>query len=140
MQRARASNGPFTVNPNVLYLGCMTVVRFMLGRTRSLMRKAAVLLAGTQLVLGGAPLLESGAKSASAHVESKGIQLHHAHDEASCIACTAHRILGGADPVQPPLVNAAARLTSHAPEIVTRAVSRRSSLKRSRAPPAPVLS
>jgi hypothetical protein len=118
----------------------MTVVQSIMGRTRSFMRKAAILLAGTQLILGTAPLLETGSRSASAHVESKGVQLHHAHDEANCIACTAHRLLGGAEPVQAPLADTPDRIVARSPELAGRPAAGNALLQRSRAPPSPVLS
>ncbi|MBC7788954.1 MAG: hypothetical protein H7Z74_03320 [Anaerolineae bacterium] len=62
-----------------------------------MMRWAALLLAATQLALGTAPLFESGGGSPLSHMESGGTKLHNTHDEANCIACTAHRILAGAE-------------------------------------------
>jgi hypothetical protein len=48
-------------------------------------------------------LLATGADSwqgrdASAHVERRGTQLHHAHDEATCVACTAQTLHAQAAP------------------------------------------
>ncbi|HWL39941.1 MAG TPA: hypothetical protein VNO75_06865 [Gemmatimonadaceae bacterium] len=76
----------------------MTRVQILIGRTRSMMRKAAVVLAATQMVIGGAPFAESGSRSATAHVEAAGVQLHHAHAEELCIACAALKVVGGAAP------------------------------------------
>jgi hypothetical protein len=55
-----------------------------------LRRLSAVVAAVAQFTL----ILATGADSwhgrdASAHVERTGTQLHHAHNEASCVACTA---------------------------------------------------
>ena len=79
-------------------LSGMTVVQMLIGRTRSTMRKAAVFLAATQIMLGSAPLTESGSRSAGAHVEAIGVELHHAHSEESCIACAALKIFDSAAP------------------------------------------
>ncbi len=64
-------------------------------------------------------LLATGADSwqgrdASAHVERSGTQLHHAHDEATCVACTAQTLHAQAsppaiawpDPAAPPVATA----------------------------------
>ena len=113
----------------------MIVVQIMLGRTRSLMRKVAVLIAASQLVLGSAPLFESGARDASAHIEANGVALHHVHDEANCIAFTASRLLSGAEPLQPAAINAVARIASPRSEVVETWFSARTSDNHSRAPP-----
>lgn len=76
----------------------MTVVQMLIGRTRSTMRKAAVMLAATQIMLGSAPLTESETRSARAHVEAGGVDLHYAHNEESCIACVAFKVFGSAEP------------------------------------------
>lgn len=78
----------------------MTFVQILMGRTRSMMRKAAVVLAATQIMLGGAPFAESASR-ATPHVEAAGVQLHHAHTEELCIACAALRIFDGASPGSP---------------------------------------
>jgi hypothetical protein len=70
----------------------MTWVQILIGRTRSMMRKAAVLVAAVQIVVGGAPFAESGSRSASAHVEDAGVQLHYAHAEELCIGCAALKV------------------------------------------------
>ena len=117
----------------------MTVVQMLIGRTRSTLRKAGLLLAATQIMLGTAPLTESETRSAGAHVEASGVDLHHAHDEQSCLACISFKVLGDADLEQSP-----------APEIVVRAAvaaRTRDSFNprlatgpaRSRAPPSSIL-
>jgi hypothetical protein len=121
--------------PNFSYLSCMMVVQTMLARTRSLMRKAAIVIAATQVVLGSAPLFENGARNASAHIEANGVSLHHAHDEATCIGCTANRLLGGAEPVQPALVRPASRIVSTTDQLVEWCSSTGARHKQSRAPP-----
>ncbi|HEY0528278.1 MAG TPA: hypothetical protein VGD02_05580 [Gemmatimonadaceae bacterium] len=113
----------------------MKVVQNMLARTRSLMRKAAIVIAATQVVLGSAPLFENGARNASAHIEANGVSLHHAHDESTCIGCTASRLLGGAEPAQPALVMPAPRIASTTDELVEWASSVGARQNRSRAPP-----
>ena len=75
----------------------MTIVQMLIGRTRSTLRKAGLLLAATQIMLGTAPLIESESRSAGAHVEASGVDLHHAHNEESCVACVAFKVFGGAD-------------------------------------------
>lgn len=75
----------------------MTVVQRLLGVTRSTMRKAAMVLAATQIVLGTAPLTESEIRSAGAHVEASGVGLHYAHNEELCVACISLKVLGSAD-------------------------------------------
>jgi hypothetical protein len=113
----------------------MMVVQIMMARTRSLMRKAAIVIAATQVVLGSAPLFENGTRNASAHVEANGVSLHHAHDEATCIGCAASRLLGGAEPMQAALVMAAARITSTTREVLEHSRSSGARHKQSRAPP-----
>src|SRR5688500_20370942 len=76
----------------------MTFVQKLIGLSRSTMRKAAVDVAATQIMLGTAPLTESEVRSASAHVEAAGVDLHHAHSEETCIACLAFKAFGDADP------------------------------------------
>lgn len=73
----------------------MTRVQILIGRTRTIMRKAAVVLAAAQIVVGGAPFAESGRGSAIAHVEDAGVQLHYAHSEEFCIACAALKVWDG---------------------------------------------
>jgi hypothetical protein len=64
-----------------------------------LRRLCGVVAAVGQLTL----ILATGAESwhgrdASAHVERTGTQLHHAHNEATCIACTAQTMHAQAAP------------------------------------------
>jgi len=75
----------------------MTFVQKLIGLSRSTMRKAALVVAATQIMLGTAPLTESEVRSTSAHVESAGVDLHHAHNEETCIACVAFKVLGNAE-------------------------------------------
>jgi hypothetical protein len=72
-------------------------------RMRYRMRLLAGILAGAaQLMLGTAALGETRfGPDASAHVESAGTSLHHAHDEAKCVACVSQHILAGAEPSRP---------------------------------------
>ena len=76
----------------------MTFVQKLIGLSRSTMRKAALVVAATQIMLGTAPLTESEVRSTSAHVEAAGVDLHHAHSEETCLACVAVKVLGGANP------------------------------------------
>lgn len=118
----------------------MTVVQKLLGVTRSTMRKAAMVLAATQIMLGTAPLGESGSRSSNPHVEAGGIDLHHAHNEESCIACIAIKVFAGADVEPSPtpaivgrLAVTAAILAGFDPRLATGPA-------RSRAPPSSILS
>ena len=118
----------------------MTIVQMLIGRTRSTLRKAGVLLAATQIMLGTAPLTESETRTAGAHVEASGVDLHHAHNEESCIACIAFKVFGGADvePASLPAIVArlsvtSATLDSFDPRLATGPA-------RSRAPPSSILS
>jgi len=116
----------------------MTIVQILMGRTRSMMRKAAVVLAATQIMLGGAPFAESGSR-AMPHVEAAGVQLHHAHAEELCIACAALRIFDGASPVSPaPLAASDASAPAFA---ASKSPDQRlaQDLTRSRAPPSAIL-
>jgi hypothetical protein len=64
-----------------------------------LRRLGGVVAAIAQITL----ILATGAESwqgrdASAHVEQSGTQLHHAHNEATCVACTAQTMHAQAAP------------------------------------------
>jgi hypothetical protein len=64
-----------------------------------LRRFCGVVAAIAQITL----ILATGAESwqgrdASAHVERSGTQLHHAHNEATCVACTAQTMHAQAAP------------------------------------------
>jgi hypothetical protein len=68
-------------------------------RALGIRRAFGVLAAVAQFTL----LLATGAEAwqgrdASAHVERRGTQLHHAHDEATCVACTAQTMHAQAAP------------------------------------------
>jgi hypothetical protein len=76
----------------------MTFVQKLIGLSRSTMRKAALVVAATQIMLGTAPLAESEVRSTSAHIEAAGVDLHHAHSEETCIACVAFKAFGDAQP------------------------------------------
>lgn len=73
----------------------MSVMQLM-SRTRSAMRKAAAILAATQIMVVATPLTESASGNAVAHVESSGVQSHHAHNEEFCIACVALKMFDSA--------------------------------------------
>ncbi|HVF40995.1 MAG TPA: hypothetical protein VM939_13930 [Gemmatimonadaceae bacterium] len=53
-----------------------------------------LVLAMVQVIVAFAPLVESrlGA-SIAAHIEDAGTGEHHAHDDASCLACVARHLL-----------------------------------------------
>ncbi|HVD59527.1 MAG TPA: hypothetical protein VNC11_01550 [Gemmatimonadaceae bacterium] len=74
---------------------------------------AGAFASAAQFVLAGAPFAEArSGPDASAHVEQAGTSLHHAHDEATCIACVSQHLLSGAEPARPanPVSVAAASL------------------------------
>ena len=81
----------------------MTVMHLLMSRSGFVVRKAAAILAATQIMVVAIPLSESGSGSASAHVESRGVQIHYAHNEESCIACAALKVFDGALPAAPPV-------------------------------------
>lgn len=115
----------------------MTVVKLLMVRSGSALRKAAALLAAIQIVLAAIPLTESASASASAHVESTGERSHHAHSEEHCIACVALRLFDGAAPAD---ASTLASLEASAAAIAVLSHSfdpgPTSSPQRSRAPPA----
>ena len=66
---------------------------------RSLWRPALLFFSLAQVMLALAPLAEARtAGLARAHVEEAGTSLHHAHNEADCVACAAREILSSSDP------------------------------------------
>jgi hypothetical protein len=66
---------------------------------RYLWRPALTLFAIAQVLLALAPLGDARiASDASPHVEEAGTSLHHAHNEADCVACTAREILSSSEP------------------------------------------
>ena len=117
----------------------MTVVQRLLGVTRSTMRKAAMVLAATQIMLGTAPLTESGSRSSSAHVEASGVDLHHAHNEESCIACVAMKVFGTGAPEQGTRASAVTRLDAPAARSDRFDPRPAKGTPRSRAPPSSIL-
>ena len=117
----------------------MTVVQRLLGVTRSTMRKAAMVLAATQIMLGTAPLTESGSRSSVAHVEAGGVDLHHAHNEESCIACVAMKVFDNADPEHAPRASSVTRLAAPAARSDSFDPRLANGPPRSRAPPSPSL-
>ena len=72
-------------------------------RIRYRVRLLAGILAGAaQMLLGSAALGEVRfGPDASAHIESAGTSLHHAHNDANCVACVSQHILVGAEPSRP---------------------------------------
>ncbi|HST06987.1 MAG TPA: hypothetical protein VLJ83_02390 [Gemmatimonadaceae bacterium] len=64
--------------------------------TRRSLRLAAVVLAllGQAAVTSAALELAKDETSAISHTERSGIDLHHGHNEATCIACTALSLQG----------------------------------------------
>lgn len=99
------------------------------------MRKAALLVAMAQMVVGVVPLLEVGGRGAYSHVESTGVQLHYSHDDTTCAACVTRHLLGGAEPTQLPPILAVAKPHGDIAAGSARAVSSLRHLRNSRAPP-----
>jgi len=87
-----------------------------------------------QVTVAFAPLAEGGRGMAS-HVESRGVKLHYAHDEATCASCQARSIHGTprAPTVAPPVVTEVATAVASA-RIVVRGAERFSQ-DNPRAPP-----
>lgn len=66
---------------------------------RALWRPAIFFFAVAQFVLAFAPLMEGRfGPDARAHVEESGTNVHHAHNDADCAACTARDLMAGAQP------------------------------------------
>jgi hypothetical protein len=66
---------------------------------RALWRPAILFFAVSQFVLAFAPLMEGRfGPDARAHVEQAGTNLHHAHNDADCAACTARGLMAAAEP------------------------------------------
>ena len=103
------------------------------------MRKAALVVAATQIMLGTAPLTESEVRSTSAHVEAGGVDLHHAHSEATCIACVAFKAFGDAQTAEraAPVVLQKIRVTVAVSDSFDSRLANGPS--RSRAPPSAIL-
>jgi hypothetical protein len=118
----------------------MFVPRFSRLLPPFLWRPAVFLAAIAQIAVGFAPLadMREGA-NARAHVEANGIELHHAHDESTCIVSIAQHLLAGAVPTTPRAgvtIIAAARVADSSHEL---AESSLTVTTRSRAPPESVL-
>jgi hypothetical protein len=101
-----------------------------------LWRPAVFLAALAQLAVGLAPLAElRDTSNASAHVEAQGIALHHAHNEATCIACAAQHLMAGAIPgtrSEPAVIHTATGILTMSREIPASSLRL---TRRSRAPP-----
>lgn len=98
---------------------------------------AGAFAAAAQFALAGAPLAEArSGPDASAHIEQAGTSLHHAHDEATCVACVSQHLLSGAEPSRSGTLIFAAQATL-APTMVRDADSRVPQFfTKPRAPPA----
>jgi len=63
---------------------------------------AGILAGAAQVLLASAALGESRfGPDASSHFESAGTSIHHAHDDAGCVACVSQHILAAAEPARP---------------------------------------
>lgn len=113
----------------------MMVAGVTIARSKSLMRRAALLVAMAQMVVGVGPLIEVGVRDAYSHVEATGVQLHYSHDDASCAACVTRQILGGAEPAELPPIIAVAKPNGDVVASSARTVSSPRHLRNSRAPP-----
>jgi hypothetical protein len=92
-----------------------------------------------QFVLAFAPLMEGRfGPDARAHAEEAGTNIHHAHNEADCAACTARDLMAAAEP------GAKGFLVAHLDVLSPVALDNRadgqsqSRSTRPRAPPAPI--
>lgn len=95
------------------------------------------IFAVAQIMLAFAPLAEARyGDDARAHVEEAGTTLHHAHNEADCVACIARGLLSTAHPAAHDVPALASRVTSLVPTASAALESVWSALARSRAPPA----
>lgn len=66
---------------------------------RALWRPAILFFVVSQFVLAFAPLMEGRfGPDARAHVEEAGTNIHHAHNDAACAACTARDLMAAAEP------------------------------------------
>lgn len=93
-------------------------------------------LAVAQMLLAFAPVMEGklGA-SASAHVESAGTGLHHAHDDANCAACVARQLLSSSELAQRHDLSLDGALPSAVPARAADVLSAPAASSRPRAPP-----
>ena len=104
---------------------------------RALCRAAVYAVAIAQMVLGIAPVIDGRAgPDARAHIEANGTRLHHAHDEADCAACLARHLLAATDLERPQAVSVARSAARSYDDVAFVLRLSRSSLTRSRAPPA----
>lgn len=77
----------------------MTFVRTSKILPRALWRPAIFFFAVAQFVLAFAPLMEGRfGPDARAHAEEAGTNIHHAHSDAGCAACTARDLMAAAEP------------------------------------------
>lgn len=66
---------------------------------RALWRAAIFFFVLAQVDLAFAPLMEGRfGPDARAHAEEAGTNIHHAHNDADCAACTARDIMAAAEP------------------------------------------
>src|SRR6187551_2746284 len=66
---------------------------------KALWRPAIFFFAVAQFVLAFAPLMEGRfGPDARAHAEEAGTNVHHAHNDADCVACTARDLMAAAEP------------------------------------------
>lgn len=104
---------------------------------RFLWRPAIFFFAVAQFVLAFAPLMEGRfGPDARAHTEAAGTNLHHAHNDADCVACTARALMAAAEPAEKGVVFAHLDVVS--PVALTNLASGQSKSRatQSRAPPA----
>jgi len=104
---------------------------------RALGRAAVYAVAIAQMVLGIAPIIDGRAgPDARAHIEASGTKLHHAHDETDCAACLARHLLAATEIERPQAVTVVRSATRAYDDVSFVLRLSRSSLTRSRAPPA----
>lgn len=101
-----------------------------------LWRPALFFFTVAQILLSFAPLLEGRqGPDARAHVEEAGTTLHHAHNDADCVACIARALLASADPKPAETTVFATRPSADIDAVSTEIQSVWANHTRSRAPP-----
>ena len=104
---------------------------------RALWRPAIVFFAIAQVVLAFAPLMEGRfGPDARAHVEQAGTNVHHAHNDADCAACTARDLMAAAEPGSQTVAIDAAATFNHSTSPLFRTWHLASRATQPRAPPA----
>ena len=106
---------------------------------KALWRPAIFFFAVAQFVLAFAPLMEGRfGPDARAHVEQAGTNVHHAHNDADCAACTARGLMAGAEPGVKGVIEARASALDPATPTRSSKGQSQSRTTQPRAPPAAI--